>query len=144
MIEEAAMDAQSVLAAMESSYRESYAILRRVWESEKMYHGDNHDAQIGAVMMEIETHGRRARLAHRALLALYASAAVFLVMIGALGSASLGLPSARPIALAAAFVGAGLLLIGAALLAIETWIGIGAVDGRIRRLVLSHRADGAD
>lgn len=158
MIEDAVMDAQSVLAAMAtpamllmanamlvlSTNQRLQSILHRVSEGEEMYHGTNHAEEFGAVMAEIETHGRRARLAHRALLALYASAASFLVMIGALGSASLGLPSASPIALAAAFVGAGLLLIGTTLLAMETWIGIGAVDGRIRRLVLSHRADASD
>ena len=146
MIEDAVMDTQSVLAAMVtpamllmanamlvlSTNQRLQAILHRVW------------ADVGALMAELEAHGRRARLAHRALLALYASAAVLLVMIGALGSASLGLPVARHVALASAFVGAGLLLIGAALLAMETWIGIGAIDGRIRRLVLSHRADGSD
>jgi len=41
-----------------------------------MYHGDHHAADVSAVMAELEAHGRRARLAHRALLALYASAAV--------------------------------------------------------------------
>jgi hypothetical protein len=156
MIEDAVMDPQSVLAAMVtpamlllanamlvlSTNQRLQAILRRVSEGEVMYHGNHHAADVSAVMTELEAHGRRARLAHRALLALYAAAAVLLVMIGALGSASLGLPSARPVALAAAFVGAGLLLIGVALLAMETWIGIGAIDGRIRRLVLSHRGDG--
>lgn len=158
VIEDAVMDTQSVLAAMVtpamllmanamlvlSTNQRLQAILQRVWEGEEMYHGDRHAADISAVMTELEAHGRRARLAHRALLALYASAAVLLVMIGALGSASLGLPFARHVALASAFVGAGLLLIGTALLAMETWIGIGAIDGRIRRLVLSHRADGPD
>ena len=156
MIEDAAMDPQAVLAAMVtpamlllanamlvlSTNQRLQSILRRVWEAEEMYHGNSDAAQVGAVMLELEAHGRRARLAHRALLALYAAAAVLLVMIGALGGASLGLPSARPVALAAAFVGAGLLLVGTALLAMETWIGIAAIDGRIRRLVLSHGADG--
>lgn len=158
MIEGVSMDPQSVLAAMVtpamlllanamlvlSTNQRLQAILLRVSEGEEMYHGNDHAAHVDAVTAELEAHGRRARLAHRALLALYASAAVLLVMIGALGSASLGLPSARPVALAAAFAGAGLLLIGAALLAMETWIGIGAIDGRIRRLVLSHRADGPE
>ena len=145
------MDAQSVLAAMVtpammvlSTNQRLQAILHRVWEGEEMYHGNHHATDLSAVMTELEAHGRRARLAHRALLALYASAAVLLVMIGALGGASLGLPFARSISLAAAFFGAGLILIGTALLAMETWIGIGAVDGRIRRLVLSHREDGSD
>jgi hypothetical protein len=158
MIEGAVMDPQAVLAAMAtpamllmanamlvlSTNQRLQSILRRVWEGEEMYHGNDHTAHVSAVMTELEAHGRRARLAHRALLALYASAAVLLVMIGALGSASLGFPPARLIALAAAFVGSGLLLIGAALLAMETWIGVGAVDGRIRRLVLSHRAESPD
>jgi hypothetical protein len=158
MFEDAVMDAQAVLAAMAtpavllmanamlvlSTNQRLQSILGRVREGEETYHGGGHETDLGALMGEIETHGRRARLAHRALLALYASAAVLLVMIGALGSASLGFPAARPIALAAAFAGAGLLLIGTALLAMETWIGIGAIDGRIRRLVASHRDGSAD
>jgi hypothetical protein len=154
------MDPQSVLAAMVtpamllmanamlvlSTNQRLQAILQRVWESEERYHArDGHHAadDVGSLTVELEAHGRRARLAHRALLALYAAAAALLVMIGALGTAALGWPSARPVALAAAFVGSALRLIGAVLLAMETWIGIGAIDGRIQRLVQVHRADSA-
>ena len=160
MGEQALLDPQSVLAAMVtpamllmanamlvlSTNQRLQAILQRVWESEERYHArDGHHTadDVGSLTAELEAHGRRARLAHRALLALYAAATVLLVMIGALGTASLGWPAARPVALAAAFVGSALLLIGAVLLAMETWIGIGAIDGRIQRLVQVHRADSA-
>lgn len=44
-------------------------------------------------------------------------------------------PGGRSVALGSAFLGAGLLLLGSALLAAETLIGIGAIDGRIRRVI---------
>jgi len=89
VIEDAVMDPQFVLAAMVtpamllmanamlvlSTNQRLQVILQRVWEGEEMYHGDHHAANVNAVMAEVEAHGRRARLAHRALLTLYASAA---------------------------------------------------------------------
>lgn len=113
------------------------AVLQRVRENEQTIRRQTDEATAVEVRHELEAHGRRARIAHRALLALYASAILLLVMIGALGSVPLGLPAAQPIALAAAFAAAGLLLLGAALLATETWIGVRAIDGRIRRLLHS-------
>ena len=119
------------------------AVLERVRENEEAADRSPDPARMVGVRHELEAHGRRASIAHRALLALYASAAFLLVMIGALGSANLGLPAAQEIALAAAFLGSGLLLLGVGLLAAETWIGVRAIDGRIRRLLHTHRTNGA-
>ena len=119
------------------------AVLERVRENEESVRRPTDAATAGDVRQELEAHGRRASIAHRALLALYASAALLLVMVGALGSATLGLPATQEIALAAAFGGAGLLLLGVGLLAAETWIGVHAIDRRIRRLLRAGRADGA-
>lgn len=119
------------------------AVLARVRENEERVYRPTDPAAIADVRHELEAHGRRASLAHRALLALYASAALLLVMIGALGSATLGLSAAQEIALAAAFAGAGLLLLGVGLLAAETWIGVRAIDGRIRRLLRNSRTNGS-
>lgn len=110
------------------------AILHRVQENEAALQDAADDDMVGGVRRELIAHGRRARLAHRALLTLYAAAAMLLVMIVALG-ASPDWSSARSVALGSAFLGAGLLLVGTALLAAETLIGVGAIDGRIRRVI---------
>lgn len=120
------------------------AVLERLREAEAMLAGQANAESVGAVEHELEAHGRRARLAHRALLALYAASALLLIMIGTLGSSALGLQSLHGIALGAAFGGAGLLLVGVGLLAAETWIGVGALDGRIRRLLRACRRNSAD
>ncbi|MDT8436133.1 MAG: DUF2721 domain-containing protein [Gemmatimonadota bacterium] len=118
------------------------AILQRIWETEETSRREQDDPVcLGAVLAELESHARRARLSHRALLALYAAAAAFLVMVGSIGTAALGFTLARPLALGAAFAGAALLLTGAALLSLETWIGIGAIDGRVARIVGRHAED---
>lgn len=117
------------------------AVLERVRENEQTLDGSSDPVTAVDVRHELEAHGRRASIAHRALLALYASAALLLVMIGALGSATLGLPATQEIALVAAFGGAGLLLLGVGLLAAETWIGVDAIDGRIRRLLRGGQTD---
>lgn len=119
------------------------AVLERVRENEEIVRRSTDSGITVEVRHELEAHGRRASIAHRALLALYASAALLLVMIGALGSATLGLPAAQEIALGAAFAGAGLLLLGVGLLAAETWIGVRAIDGRIRRLLRGDRTNGS-
>lgn len=114
------------------------AVLHRIQENEDTLQGGAGD-EAGAVLAELEAHGRRARLAHRALLALYAAAAALLIMILSLGSSTLGLNAARGVAVAGAFAGAGLLLLGACLLAAETWIGVSTIDRRVRRLLSQHR-----
>jgi len=83
---------------------------------------------------ELVAHGRRARLAHRALLVLYAGAAVLLIVILALGAALEWTP-AQDVALYSAFAGAGLLFTATALLAAETWIGVTVIDQRIERVI---------
>lgn len=120
------------------------AVLQRLREAEEMLLGPVEAESVEGVEHELEAHGRRAGLAHRALLALYAASALLLIMIGALGSSALGLQSFHGIALGAAFGGAGLLLVGVGLLAGETWIGVRAVDGRVRRLLHDCRRHSAD
>lgn len=120
------------------------AVLQRLRESEEMLLGPIEAESAEAAEHELEAQGRRARLAHRALLALYAASTLLLIMIGALGSSALGLESFHGIALGAAFGGAGLLLVGVGLLAGETWIGVGALDARIRRLLHDCRRHSAD
>ena len=52
------------------------AVLQRLREAEEMFLGQFDSEIAGAIEHELEAHGRRARLAHRALLALYAASAL--------------------------------------------------------------------
>lgn len=118
-----------------STIQRLQAILARIRENEDLVTGAE---ELGPAFDPARTrellghHARRARLAHRALLAFYASSAVFVIMIVALGSAGLGLPGGSRIALYAAFLGAGLLLVGTGFLTAETWAGVHATDLHVR------------
>ena len=81
------------------------------------------------------THARRARFAHRALLAFYASAVAFMAMVVLIGVTGLGLAQAVGAAILAAFLGCALFVTGAVLLVFETWLGISALDRRFERLM---------
>lgn len=72
------------------------AILLRVQENEmalREWAGSEVSADL---RRELIAHGRRARLAHRALLSLYAAAATLLVMIVALGVSPYGFAATGP------------------------------------------------
>lgn len=117
-----------------STIQRLQAILARIRENESVIrnpdaHGSGFDP--AAIREILGHHARRARLAHRALLAFYTSSAVFVVMIVALGSAGLGLPGGFRVALYAAFLGAGLLLAGTGFLTAETWAGVHATDRQV-------------
>lgn len=118
-----------------STIQRLQAILTRVHETELRLErmGSRPESEApDLVREELEMHGRRVRLAHRALFALYAAAAVLLLMIGALGAGAMGWEAGGGVALLAAFGGAALLLGGTALLTAETWVGVGATDRRVR------------
>lgn len=123
-----------------STIQRLQAILTRIRESEESLRREGAGlagALRQALRHELELHGRRVRLAHRALFAFYASAGTLLVMIGALGAGAVGWTVAAAVAAPAAFAGAFLLLIGAALLTGETWVGVRATDQRVRRVLES-------
>lgn len=116
-----------------STIQRIQGILARVKESEEVLTTERSESPEARSRLrrELDMHGRRVGLAHRALFSFYASAAVLLVMIVALGTTVVGWETARPIALGAAFLGAFLLLLGTALLARETWVGFHATDARM-------------
>jgi hypothetical protein len=80
-------------------------------------------------------HARRAGAAQRALLCLYGSSGLFVVVVVCVGLASLGATAALVVALVTAFIGCALLLCGAALLIGETLIGIRATDQRLNSIM---------
>lgn len=109
------------------------AIFQRVRETELTIAGEDVAPEIAdlALLNEILLgHARRASAAHRALLCFYASTGMFVVVVVAVGLASLGAGRALEVALATAFLGCALLICGAVLLIGETWIGIRATDRR--------------
>ncbi|MFQ5689257.1 MAG: DUF2721 domain-containing protein [Gemmatimonadota bacterium] len=79
-------------------------------------------------------HRRRARFAHRALLALYLSGGLFILVVLLIGAAGLGAEGSGLLAIGAALIGCVLLLAGIAQLAAETWLGISATDEQFRAL----------
>lgn len=110
------------------------AILERVRETELTIAGIGPAADAfgpGLLGDLLSDHARRARAAQRALLCLYGSAGLFVVVVVSIGLASLKVGGALPAALGTAFLGSVLLFCGAALLIVETWIGIGATDRRL-------------
>lgn len=114
------------------------SILTRVRESELAIAGQDvapETSDLGLLNELLIRHARRARFAHRALLSFYSSAGLFAVAIVALGSSSLGIGGALPVALSGAFLGCALLVAGAGLLIGETWIGIKATDRRFESVM---------
>lgn len=114
------------------------SILDRVRETELTIAGADpapEIADLGVLNDLLLDHARRARLAHRALLSLYSSAGLFAVVILSLGGVGVGLTELVPIAILLAFGGSALLLLGAALLITETWIGIKATDRRFASIM---------
>lgn len=128
-----------------STIQRLQAILTRVRENEEglTTRTGRQQADRPAIRRELELHGHRVRLAHRALFAFYGSAGVLLIMIGPLGAGAVGWAAASQVALVAAFVGAVLLFAGAVLLIGETWVGVRATDRRVRRVVDLCRGDSA-
>lgn len=110
------------------------AILARIEETELALLGSHPASQgLDPELLErlLGDHARRAAVAHRALLACYTSAGLFATVVIALGGAALEVPFAVPLAVAAAFLGCGVLLLGLGLLIRETKIGVGALDRRL-------------
>jgi hypothetical protein len=159
-------DGLSVLAAMAtpavlllanamlilSTNQRLQSILSRVREVELSIAGADAIREITDLSLLNELllgHARRAKAAHRALLCLYGSAGMFVVVVVCVGLASLGAGSALAVALAVAFLGCASLLGGALLLIGETWIGIRATDQRFISVMnlceeLSRHRDGED
>ena len=129
-----------------STIQRLQAILTRVRENEESLVTGHEGGPGGgrqAIRRELEMHGRRVRLAHRALFAFDGSAGVLLIMIGSLGAGALGWAAAARVALVAAFAGAVLLFTGALLLIGETWVGVQATDRRVQRVLDLCRGDSA-
>ena len=113
-------------------------ILERIRETELTIAGADAAPEITDLDLLNElllTHARRARFAHRALLAFYASAVSFMAMVVLIGLTGLGLAQVVGAALVAAFMGCVLFAAGALLLVLETWLGIQALDRRFERLL---------
>lgn len=117
-----------------STIQRLQAILARIRENEEAGR-EAPASELDGIHELLGLHGRRARMAHRALLGFYASTGTFLVMIAALGAAGMGVHGAMQAAFFAAFTGGFLLLVGTTFLMAETWIGVRATDLRVRQAI---------